>query len=243
MALSRARVGYIIKQRAAKSVACDVGDNRDAVESLFGKLGFDVERTYRVDFVAEEVDAVRQLVGVAEDVEYRAAHGEVAGFIDIIYLGEPVVAQPFLRLCQVNNAADADTEGVVGDGLARGGALGKRLGICDDEAQVAVVGDAAESLGAQNLRGRVDLTVFDVAFIARREYRDGLLADEAREVEIEISGIVGRIADDEHGHRPAFHAGEHHGGRRAGQRISRHLGATPCRRESLCPGLGDKCFA
>ena len=81
----------------------------------------------------------------------------MAGLVDIVDLGEAVVAQPLLSFCEVDYAADADIESVVSDGLTGSGALGESLGIGDDKAQVAVVGDAPEGLCAQNLRGRFDL--------------------------------------------------------------------------------------
>ena len=69
---------------ARGAVGGDVGRNGHGVNLLFGQLCLDVEGAYGVDFVAEEVDAVREFGGVTEDVEDRAADSEMPRFIDIV---------------------------------------------------------------------------------------------------------------------------------------------------------------
>ena len=56
-----------------------------------------------------------------------------------------------------------------------------------------------EGLGAENLLGRVDLTVFYVAFVAGGENHDGVLPQDLDKVIVEIPGVVHRVCDKQRG--------------------------------------------
>ena len=65
----------VLEQRgAAVDIAGVAVDQRHALDAGVAQLGLHVEGAYTVDFVAEEVDAVGQLVAVAIHVEDAAAH-------------------------------------------------------------------------------------------------------------------------------------------------------------------------
>ncbi len=102
--------------------------------------------------------------------------------------------------------------------------LGKSVGIADNEAQTAGC-DALKRLHAQDAVGFVGLAILYVAFIAGRKHRHRLLAAKAHKVEIEIAGIVERIAHHEYRFFTRGHRSEHHSRRRTRQPVGRDASA------------------
>ena len=192
-----------------------VGGHGHTLHLLLGKLGLYAEGADGVDLVAEEVDAVGKLVGIAEHIDYGAAHGELPGLIHIVLAHESVVEHPARELVEAQLATHGNLQGVVAHSLARGHTLGHGLGVGHHEAQRRVVVPVREGLGAEHLRGRVLLAVFYIAFVARGEEHHRLLSAEGAEVLVEVSGIVGRIGhDSDRGAAGALQPGKGHGGSR-----------------------------
>ena len=203
--------GKLEQRRAARGRRHSRGYGH-SVELLLGELCLDVEFTYTVDVVAEEIYAVRLLVAVAEDVDDRAAHGELTGLVDVVDFGEAVVAQAVDNFAEVVAFADGEAECVAVESVARGNALGQSLGTGDQSTQSAGLPPCVEGLGAENAGGLVGAAVFYIALISRREHSHGVFAQQARQVVIEIAGVVGIVADNNH--RARFpvrqQSGNHH---------------------------------
>ncbi len=90
-----------VEERLALRRGIDIGGDVHALQPALAQLGLHVKRADGVYLVAEEVEAVGQLAGVAEYVEDGAAHGKLSGFVHIVHLAESQLAQPHLQLGQV----------------------------------------------------------------------------------------------------------------------------------------------
>ena len=176
-----------------------VGGHCHALHLLFGELRLDVESSDGVHLVAEEVYAVRELVGIAEHVDDGASHGELPRLIDVVLAGETVVEHPFDEAVEAQLLPHGDLHGVVAHLLARRHPLGHGFGIGHHETERGVVVPVREGLGAEHLRGGILLAIFYVALIARGEEHHLPLAAEGAEVLIEITGIVGIVGDHSDG--------------------------------------------
>ena len=85
----------VVEQRSTRGIfAAIVADNADVLDTLLAELRLDVEGAYRVNLVAEEVNAIGQLVAVTVDVENGASQRELSRLIDIVDLRKPQFAQP-----------------------------------------------------------------------------------------------------------------------------------------------------
>ena len=206
---------HILWQSAAAGARVYVGGDVDAVEARLRELGLDVEGAYRVNLVAEEVEAEGQLARVAEDVEDGASHGKLPRLVYIVDLAEAYLAQPYLQGGEVAGGAALQRYGVAVDVGPRRHALGQCLGVCHHDAQGRVGGYAAQGLGAEYDGGRVGLAVAYVALVSRGHEGDGGLAQQAGEVKEYVSGIVGVGADHQHGGGACGRGdgGQRHGGR------------------------------
>ncbi len=133
---------------------------------MVGELCFYVECTYRVYFVAEKVEAQRQLGRIGIDIEDRAAYRVLPRLVYIVNLFEAVVAQPVRKLGHVYFFALYDVPGMAVELVFRSHSLGKRLREGDHIVGLRG-GDTAQCFGAQYLVGGIGLAVFDVAFEPR----------------------------------------------------------------------------
>ncbi len=176
-----------------------VGRDVDTIEPTLRQLCLYIECANRINLVAEEVETVGQLVAVAVNVEYRAANGILAGLVYVVSLFEAVFFEPLLGLMHARTGVFAESDGVLLYVFARGNALCNRVGICDNEAHISGR-DTCEGLGAQYLVGRVDLSVFYVAFESRGQNSHVFLAENTAEVEVKISGVVEAVAYYNHRH-------------------------------------------
>ena len=162
---------YEVEQAFAGGVAVGshVGRHGDAVEFALGELGLDVECADRLDFIAEEVDAVGEFRRITEYVDYRSADGEVARFVYIVHLAESVGEKPFAGVVEVDFLACGQPERMGRQVGLAGHLLGDGLGVGDYGTQrlVGGVAQAVERLDAHNLRWRVDPAVFNIAFVGR----------------------------------------------------------------------------
>ncbi len=79
----------------------DVGCDGHLLHLLYRELRLGAESAYGVYVVAEKVDAVGQLMAVAENVENRATEGKLSGFIHVVHLRERIISQPAHRFRQI----------------------------------------------------------------------------------------------------------------------------------------------
>ena len=103
------------------------------VALLFRELVLHLEGADGVDFVAKKVDAERQLTRVGKHVENASAHGELAGFIDVVHLLKSQVAQLLLQFHDVSRATRFESHHALIHQFPRHHGLGKCLGVGDDE--------------------------------------------------------------------------------------------------------------
>ena len=207
------------------------GHYGDFAESLLGKLRLYVERAYGVYLVVEEVEAVGKLVGVGEDVEDRSAAGELPRLVDIVDMLESQLLQAILHLGDVALPGCGEPQGILLEIRLHGHPLGERVGIGHYPAY-APAPPAVDGFGAEDLLGRVDTPVFDVAFVAARKKRN-LASGHPREVVVEIAGRVGVVGHYYHGMLRVGYLSEQHGGRRAPQAAQRHAARLPVAYEFL----------
>ena len=80
----------------------------------------------------------------------------------------------------------------------RGHTLGQSFGICYQKTQPAAL-QPRQAFDAQNLCRRIGLAVFYVAFEARGHDCHFLFRKQAAEVEEEVPGVVGIVADHHYG--------------------------------------------
>ena len=195
---------------AAHLVLAEAGGDGDLGKGFLGELRIDLEGAQRLDLVAEEVDAVGVFGGIAEDVEDGAAHGILTGFIDVIDALEASVKEHFGHELLIDLLLLVQGEdGVVhfrvlghlfGESLGIGhhqegigrGTFGRRVVVALDDGL-----DGRERLGAQDLVGRVDLSVLDAALVAAGEERHGVLAADLTQVVVEVAGLLLVVEDED----------------------------------------------
>ena len=68
------------------------GHNLHRLATFLRQLVLHLERSDGVDFIAEEVDAERQLMTEAVDVEDASAHGKLTGLVDVVFFVESQLA-------------------------------------------------------------------------------------------------------------------------------------------------------
>ena len=102
--------------------------------------------------------------------------------------------------------------------------LGKRLGIGNHNAGAIVLGPVVEHLGAEDSRRGIHLPVFYVALVTRGENEHIAFSKDLAEVEIDVSGIVVIVGNNNHfslvGKRNRSESNRH---RRAGKPTQRHI--------------------
>ena len=196
-------------------VVAEVGHDDDAVLPVLRQLRLYLEGADALHLVAEEVDAVGILRGEGEDVDDAAAHGILAGFVDIIHALEAVAVQHLGDEGHVHPLVGVQLQGLVGQFGARHHLLGQGVGIGDDaEGRVGPL-QAAQHLGAQYLVGGILLPVLDGAAERRGEEQHFRIAQHLHQVVIEIAGFF-HIAQDEDKRTeglPGQHGGEERGRR------------------------------
>ena len=154
------------------------------------ELRLHVEGADGLNLAAEEVDTVRPLVGVGEDVHDAAPDGVLPGLVDVVRLREAVRVQDVGDEQRIDPLARVQLEGVLLQGAARGDALGHGVGVADDDELRAGRLQGRECLRAEHLVGRIRVAVFNVALVSRGEEADAPLAQELHEVVVEIAGLL-----------------------------------------------------
>ena len=155
--------------------------------------------------------------------------------VDIVLLDKTIVAQPLLGCRHVGFPAFTQGNCMLLERLPGSHLFGQGFRICHHDSEAGVGMPTAQCVVSQYAVGRVFLPIFDVAFKSRREHCHSPLAEKARQVLIEIAGIVERIA---HGKHRAFAFGnrrQQHRRRRTGQSICRALPVTQQSGDSLSP--------
>ena len=155
--------------------------------------------------------------------------------VDIVLLDKTIVAQPLLG-CDMSAFPPLRREIVCSSSDCRVATCSARASGYVTTILRPVSVCQRPSASFRNMRlGASSLPIFDVAFKSRREHCHSPLAEKARQVLIEIAGIVERIA---HGKHRAFAFGnrrQQHRRRRTGQSICRALPVTQQSGDSLSP--------
>ncbi len=112
-------------------------------------MSLDIERTDRLDIVAEKIDSDRKIGRVAIYVEDRPTDRELAGLVDIVGLGEIVFTQPLLGLGQIKRTARNDDERMSFKIVTGRDTLGESFGIGDNKSEFLRCRKGRESLGPQ----------------------------------------------------------------------------------------------
>ena len=191
------------KRDALGDISIEVWGDGDFIDTFFRELAIDLEGTERVDLVAEEVDAERIFAREAEDIDDGATDGKLTWLIDIIDALEMFGIEGVDEVLAVDVLTCLDMDELLLDIVGLCHFLGKSLGIGNDDERSLRVGvllevvDSSHGLGAQDLVGRVDLSVLDRALVARREERHAVVARDLAEVVIEVAGSVGIVEDEE----------------------------------------------
>ena len=103
--------GQEIKKRHFPLLSvCQLGHDLRLFAAFLRQLILNFKRADGVDFVAKEVDAERQFVAVAVDIEYRTANGKLTRFIDIVGLLKSVVTQLLFQLNDVGGLPHAQRQ-------------------------------------------------------------------------------------------------------------------------------------
>ena len=86
-------VGQHLEERHLLSLGSrQFGHNLHRLTTFLRQLVLHLERADGVDFIAKEVDAERQLMAEAVDVEDASAHGKLTGLVDVVFFVESQLA-------------------------------------------------------------------------------------------------------------------------------------------------------
>ena len=75
------------------SATAQVGHDRHLFHQLVGQLGFHIEKTDRIHFVAEKVDTYRLFLGKRIYIDYTSANGKLSRLVHEIATFETVFHQ------------------------------------------------------------------------------------------------------------------------------------------------------
>ena len=177
-------------------VATEVGYYDNAVLLFFRQLAFHLKGTEAVNFVAKEINTVGVFGREREDIDEAAAHGKLAGFVDIVHVFEAIAAQHVGNECHVYPFSAMQFQGFVFQFHFRHYFFGQCVGVSDDAQLLAVLLQAAQYLGAQYFVGGILLPVFDGTAERGGEEEHLLRAQCLAEVVIEVAGFF-QVAQNE----------------------------------------------
>ena len=102
------------------------------VATLLRQLVLYLESADRVDLVAKEVEAERELVAIGIDVEDRAAKGKLSWLVDVVHLAETKLTQRLTDSVHADGLLLFEGQSTGIELLARHHHLGKSLGVGND---------------------------------------------------------------------------------------------------------------
>ena len=168
------------------------------VATFLRQLILHLEGTDGVDVIAEEVNAERIFATVGIDVEDGAAQGKLTRFVDIVHLAETELAQCFLNRRHGDGLVFLQDEGTRIEILFRHHQLCQCFRISHNIAERGLLCKPRKNFGAENLIGGIALGILDGPTITAGEEQHIPVAQQLRQVVIEIARLLGILKDKKH---------------------------------------------
>lgn len=176
-----------------------VGYDKYLVDRFLRELGVDIEGAYALYFVAESVDAVGQVRREGVDIDNAAPDGKLSRFIDIVDPFEAVAREKVGNVGEVAFLAFGQPQGVAVQLFVRGHLFAQSLGVGNHEKRRAGLLQTVDGVGAENVGGGVDLSVFQRPFVARGEEEYPFVAPYLGQVVVEIACLFGVVGNEQDG--------------------------------------------
>ena len=176
--------------RLSSVVCCLLSSNqRNTLLPVTAELVVYLEGADAVHLIAKEVDAVWQFVREGIDVDDAATNGKLPRLIDVIRPVEAEAEQRLLHEHDIHPLPYAQAQSLLAEFLLRYNKFGESLGVRHDEERQTSCRESGEHFRSEDFLSGIALAELDGSLVAAWEEEHLVVAQESRQVVIEIASL------------------------------------------------------
>ena len=164
-------------------------NQRNTLLPVTAELVVHLEGADAVHLIAKEVDAVWQLVREGIDVDDAATNGKLPRLIDVIRPVEAEAEQRLLHEHDIHPLPYAQAQSLLAEFLFRYNKFGESLGVRHDEERQTSCRESGKHFRSEDFLSGIALAELDGSLVAAWEEEHLVVAQESRQVVIEIASL------------------------------------------------------